>query len=176
MAQRLVIRHEWVRGTHIRGDPEVVAKQFDQLVQQQGALHLDDVIAVNQPESAPLHTYFEWNESAAAHLWQLHQAGHVVRSLRRITVDPQIEEEGSPERVYIPHRVVAASDQNGNGQEQPRAYTYIPMTLANDENEQNQRVLENAITQIERMIARFRSIAALGELAGELDDLLLKYR
>lgn len=171
MNQRLVIRHEWAPGARISGDADKVAVQLAALTEQEGELRLDSVVAANMSEDAPLHNDFEWDDSAAAHLYRLGEAGHAVRSLRRIAVNTRTEEEEPPERVYVPRKVVMAADDI-----RPSGYTYVPLVIAQTDDEHEGRLRATALGRIERLITEFQSIAALADLAGDLADLLMKYR
>ncbi len=169
--QPIPIRHEWAPGARISADPEAVAAQFTDLITPDGGLALEDVITASEAETAPLHEHFEWDDETAAHLHRLEQAGEAVRSLRRVTISTTTEEEMPAERVYVPRRIVARETDD-----EPSAYIYIPVALAQSDGEQMDRLRARAIDRIERLVKEFRSIRSLADLAGDLEDLLLKWR
>lgn len=168
--QPIVIRHEWSAGARIPADAERVAAQLAALTTPDEGLSLETVIDASQPEDAPLHAYFEWSDEIAAHLYRLRQAGHAVSQLRRISVSTVTEEELPAERVYIPRRIMQLSDGES------AAYAYIPVSLSQSDDEQMERVKMRALDRVERLAKEFRSIRALSDLAGDLEDLLLKWR
>lgn len=168
--ERLVIRHEWAPGSRISGDANAAARQLAALTERDGALHLDAVVVANEPEDAPLHQAFEWDDLTAAQMYRLLQAGHAVRSIRRIAVNTRTEEEEAPERVYIPRRLVGRE----SGEES--AHIYVPVALARDDGEQADRMRMGALARIDRLVVEFQSVPALQDIAGDLSDLLMKYR
>lgn len=171
MARRLVIRHEWANGSRVRADVEDAAAQLAQLAERDGAVLLPAVLEASRESRAPLHHDFEWHDPTAAHLYRLGQAGHVVRSLRRVTVDLETEEVQPPERVYIPMtRAEPAGDTP------PASATYVPVRLVQDAEEQAARLRESAIARIERLAAELRALTACADIAGDLAEVIKRYR
>lgn len=72
--------YKWKTASRIKADAGSAAEQFAQLDQTVG-LTQRTVLDANSPKDAPLHSEFEWNDSAAAEQYRLHQAGHLIRSL-----------------------------------------------------------------------------------------------
>lgn len=171
MQTRMVIRHEWANGSRIGADADAAAAQLAQLAARDGAVLLAAVIEASRESTAPLHDAFEWDDPTAANLYRLDQAGHVVRCLRRVTVDIQTEEEQPPERVYIP---MTRAEPKGDTPA-PTA-TYVPVALVRTDEEQAARLRETALTRIERLAAELRSLAACADIAGDLDEMIEKYR
>lgn len=168
---QIVIRHEWAAGARISGDAEKAAQLFAALTERDGAVLLGAVVDSNRDPQAPLHGDYEWDDPTAAQLYRLEQAGHQVRSLRRITVDAHTEEEQPPERVYVPMRVV----HTDNGVPSAAA-TYVPVALAQSEDEQAGRIRAQAVARIERLATEYKAIGACSDIAADLADLAEKYR
>lgn len=47
-----------------------------------GLLTPDNVIDAAQNAASPLHNWFEWDDDAAAHMYRVEQARHLIRSVR----------------------------------------------------------------------------------------------
>lgn len=171
MTRRMVIRHEWANGSRVRADAEEAAAQLAQLAERDGAVLLPAVVEVSREARAPLHNDFEWHDPTAAHLYRLGQAGHVVRSLRRVTVDFDTEEIQPPERVYIPMtRAEPAGDTPA------ASATYVPVRLVQSAEEQTSRLRETALARIERLAAELRALAACADIAGDLAEVIERHR
>ncbi len=72
--------YQWKAASRIKADAERAAAQFAALDQTVG-LTQQTVLDANRPADAPLHSEFEWDDTAAAEQYRLHQAGHLIRSL-----------------------------------------------------------------------------------------------
>jgi hypothetical protein len=173
MQQRIVVRHEWAKGSRIKADIDRTARQFESLLKRDGAIKLEAVIEESQPEHAPLHDDFEWQDDVAAHLYRMDQAGGIVRSFRRIVVNMQTEDEEPAERVYVPTRMVVSHDES---ETKPEANAYVQIPIAQTDEDQKEQIVTQAIDRVDRLVREFQSIPALSDLAGELSDLLMKYR
>ena len=44
-----------------------------------GVLRREDVVREAEAKASPLHSYFEWDDTEAAHKWRLEQAGQLIR-------------------------------------------------------------------------------------------------
>jgi len=47
-----------------------------------GRLTPDNVVDAAQNAASPLHSWFEWDDDAAAHMYRVEQARHLIRSVR----------------------------------------------------------------------------------------------
>jgi hypothetical protein len=79
-------------------DPKEVAAELDRL----GSFTPTDVVAAASSPESPLHKYFEWDDSKAAHKFRLSQARQLVLSI-------QIESDGGQTRAF--HSVVVDSQR-----------------------------------------------------------------
>jgi hypothetical protein len=169
----IVVRHEWAPGARIGAAPDAAAEQLARLAERDGGVQLGAVVATSRDPAAPLHGEFEWDDQAAATQYRLGQAGHVVRCLRRVTVDVRTEEEQPPERVYVPLTVLRREADDGAP---PPAATYVPLTLARDAGEQRDRLRAQALARVDRLVAELKTITACADIAEDLAALLEKWR
>lgn len=179
MQRTMIVRHEWARGTRIHTDANVAAKHLEELRDEEGRLTLRSVVDANRDERAPLHHEFEWDDTLAADAYRITQAGHIVRSIRRVQVDLRTEEELPPERPYIPVSLVRAPEPT---REQtppsvpPPSATYTLVTLAASEDQQHERMRASLLTRIERLAHEARGLAPCADIAEDLAELIEKYR
>ena len=72
-----------------KSTPDIVGKHLDFLRKQmKGELTPEDVLADAKNHNSPLHTYFEWSDSAAAQQHRLAQARGLIRSVVAIYREP----------------------------------------------------------------------------------------
>lgn len=68
--------------------------------QEHGVLNAKNVVDTARPEDHPLHSRFEWNDSAAGERWRLHQAGELIRSVRITYKEPDENNPGRSVRAF----------------------------------------------------------------------------
>lgn len=68
-------------------DPKLVGEHIELLRKQcKGELTPEDVLADAKNDNSPLHSFFEWDDSAAAHQHRLQQARGMIRSIVAVYV------------------------------------------------------------------------------------------
>lgn len=80
----------------ITGDAQVIGEELGRLCNENaGELTPSVVVEAAQPETSPLHEYFEWDNSEAAKLYRETQARYLIRSVsvRYIKKDEDKERE-----------------------------------------------------------------------------------
>jgi hypothetical protein len=79
-------------------DEKVIASLQTIAEKNQGILRPEDVVDAARDEKSPLHSKFEWDDSAAAHQYRLCQARHLINvSVKYIELD----KEQVPVRVFV---------------------------------------------------------------------------
>lgn len=78
---------------------ELIVAELKRIAEEHdGELRAGDVVEAAKPESSPLHSQFDWEDTEAAHKWRLHQA----RNLIRVTVEyVGGGEDAVPARVFV---------------------------------------------------------------------------
>ena len=130
-------------------DPAAVVLALERLARKTGGLLTPDGVlrAAASPKS-PLHGYFTWDDTEAARAWRLHQARHLIASVRVQLVGPATPQE--PVRAWV-------SVQSDEG----RAYRALDAILADPPARQD--LLMAALRELERVR---RQYATLEELSG----------
>lgn len=66
-----------------------------------GDLSAESVVERATPVNAPLHPYLEWNNTYAGHQWRLHQARHLIASVK-VTVVVNTRHDRVRKFVHVP--------------------------------------------------------------------------
>lgn len=84
-------------------DPMIVGQHLEYLRQQyKGELTPDDIVSDARNGNSPLHSFFEWDDSAAAHQYRLKQARGLIRSVVAIYQEPEQPVRKIQAFVHIP--------------------------------------------------------------------------
>ena len=77
---------------------EVVGKQFEKILEEQGSLTNKNVLESAKDESSPIHEIFEWDDTVAAEKYRLTQATKLITNLQIIL---ETEEKEIKCRAYV---------------------------------------------------------------------------
>jgi len=61
---------------------DIIAELTRLAAENDGRLTPDNVVDAATDETSPLHGFFEWDDDAAAHMYRVEQARHLIRSVR----------------------------------------------------------------------------------------------
>ena len=136
------------KGARVAGVPApVVGAELLRIQREAGALRPEDVVASAEPEDAPLHPAFEWDDTAAAAEHRLWQARQLIRAL-------VLDDGRSQTQVYVHVPLITGGD-------------YQPMSavVANPDR------YALALAELERKIEGIqRTIDELHQLASQSND------
>lgn len=76
------VKYTYRPGSRFSVPATVVADEIERIRSISGAVTAERVVDESRPEDAPLHTAFEWNDSAAAEQYRRDQARALIRSVR----------------------------------------------------------------------------------------------
>jgi hypothetical protein len=97
-----------------------VRSEFERIYMRDGSLEPEVIVAEATPEGSPLHRYFIWDDSTAAHQWRLWKARNLIGKVKiSVTTEP---EHSVRVRAYVS---VPRSDG--------RSYESLSDALGNDE-------------------------------------------
>lgn len=68
-------------GAHIKTDPNIVGRMFEELEKTEQGLTAQTLLDANRPKNAPLHNEFEWDNRKAAEAYRLNQSSYIIRSI-----------------------------------------------------------------------------------------------
>lgn len=133
-------------------NPEEVLRELEAIaLARQGELQPRDVVERARDPESPLHGHFEWNDGAAAEAFRLSQARSLISSVR-------VNFDGAPAdqramRVFI--SVPAGPDQG-------RHYELARIAMA--DGEKRQRILDQALRDIESVRVRYQELQELADV------------
>ncbi len=141
--------YRWRPGSRMRGSAQHAGEIIERLQQTQGKATPEEILKVAKPADSPLHSYFEWDNSVAAHKFRLQQAADLVRSIDLVRVDNM---EAPPKA-----RAFASVVLRG---EEGRSYVHVKDALSDPE--YRGQLLTEARQEMESFRVRY---AGLQELA-----------
>lgn len=143
--------------TQMIDDPEVVeALEVIAKEDPDGLVQPEKVVEAASNPDSPLHRYFEWDDSEAAHQYRLHQARRLV--VRVIVKDASRK----PTRVNVVIRRADGSERRG----------YVPVErAANDEDMCNQ-ILHDTKRALTAYRTRLSAFEQTQEIVAKLDEVL----
>lgn len=92
-------KYQFKKGCRVRGvKPDVAAKELARIRKKHKRLTPSSVVKEAEPEDAPLHPAFEWDDSEAANQYRLQQARSLIRVIAFTDED---EPDKEPTTVYV---------------------------------------------------------------------------
>ncbi|MCM0751538.1 hypothetical protein DEA98_10040 [Brucella pseudogrignonensis] len=157
--------------------PELVGEHLETIRKaKDGKLTPDDVVADARNPNSPLHSFFEWDDSAAAHEHRLRQARQLIRT---VVVRYQEVESKEPIRAYVNVRSPISDNRNEPDSDEPRQY-YTDTVEALSAPDMRRAVLLRAKSELDAWRKRYadleelsivvRTITKMSEKVGELAD------
>lgn len=140
--------YTFVEGARLKGDAQAAGETLEHLRTNHGGLLTAELVVEQaRQQSSPLHGYFEWDDTEAAHQYRLEQARHLIR---HIVV--REAETAAPRKAYVQVQV-----------KDVRAYTDTVEAL------QDEGLRLYVLNQAKRDLESFaRRYGELEELAGML--------
>lgn len=138
--------YKWKSGARIKGDAQASGELFEQLANTPDGLTARTLLDANIPESAPLHSDYEWNDEIAAEKWRLQQSNQFINSIT----------------------VVMFEEKDGGAVEQPRAFhittevhKYEPLTAIVQEPTKYKALLHNALAELSAFERKYKMLKEL---------------
>ena len=108
------MKYKYRKGVHVPATipASIAADELERIRQKHGRLTSELVVNESRKQSAPLHSYFEWDDRKAAEAYRRKQAGTLIRA---VVVEHQYEDLEVPkfimasiedDRSYYPTEVV----------------------------------------------------------------------
>lgn len=127
-----------------------VIQAISALRRADGTITPADVVDAARPESSPLHSYFEWDDTAAAEAYRIEQAKGLLRVT--VTMLPSAE-SGKPIRVRA---FVSLSNEEG----------YRPIVDVMSNADRRRQLLEDVLAEMRSFQQKYRHIS---EVAGVIN-------
>lgn len=123
--------------------------------QQHGELTPEDVLADARNPNSPLHTFFEWDDSAAAHQHRLHQARGLIRAVVAVYVSDDKPAVRTKAYVHI------AEGETSH---------YREATHAMSQSRTRKLVLQRAWSELQAWRQRYKDLAEFADLIAVIDE------
>jgi hypothetical protein len=119
--------------------------------QNDGILTAETVIEAAKPSDSPLHSWFTWDDTEAAHQWRLHQARMMLRVVVQMLPSKHGEETN---RIFVS---LSPDRQLGGG-----GYKTMVDVLSDDE--MRNQLLEDAIEDMKRFRQKYQQLKELSDV------------
>lgn len=119
---------------------KIAGNEITRIEEKYGAVKPQLLVKESKPPTAPLHSYFTWDNSLAAEKWREDEARHIIRSVR--IIQPDIPHAEQPTiRCFVS---VTASDTESRFE----GHGYISAERAFDDEAYKAQVLASAKAEI----------------------------
>ena len=135
-------------------DAQTAGDELERIYRERGSVSPSAVVDESRPESAPLHSCFEWNDAAAAEKYRETQASCIIRSI--VTVC-----EGEQRTPIETRAFVKASTDGG----------YRPISVVVDDAEQLDALLSTALRELEAFRRKYAALEQLRPVIAAIDSL-----
>lgn len=98
-------RYEWRPGYRTKVDANVAGEEIQRIEAERGIATPAIVIEESRPETAPLHSEFEWDDGIAAERYRIGQAAGLIHAMRKIRIVGPSEPKPIPEPAFVAIRV-----------------------------------------------------------------------
>lgn len=137
-------------------DAKAVGEHLELLRKQcKGELTPEDVLADAKHDNSPLHSFFEWTDSEAAHQFRLQQARGLVRSIVAVYIRDDAPAVRQKAYVHVP---------------EPSAPHYREATHAMSQTKTRQLVLQRAWNELQSWRRRYADLQEFASLVEKIDE------
>lgn len=139
-------------------DAKAVGEHLELLRKQcKGELTPEDVLADAQHDNSPLHSFFEWDNTAAAHQHRLAQARGLIRAVVAVYVDDEKQRPAVRQKAYV-------------HVPEPSAPHYRETGHAMSVKKTRQMVLQRAWRELQAWKARYKDLQEFSDLFEVIDE------
>jgi len=173
--------YQWAAGYRNRLDAGFVANVLDGILEKNdGSLTPDLVVQESEPDDAPLHPVFEWDDKAAAFSWRKQQARNMINHVEVVYIGADgVKRE--PIRCYASIRPAQQDDEttfaSGDTEDAPQTNgrIYVAISRALTDAEMRNQLLDRAIMEIASWKRRYSQYQELAGLLGAIDQQLAMF-
>ena len=131
-------------------DAQTAGEELNRIYQEKGRLDAPDIVSESRPESAPLHSCFEWDDEKAAHKYRIAQAQSIIRAI--IVVD---EAEKLETRAFV------------NVQRE-----YHPVSVVVRNPEKRETLLQNALNELRWFEQKYNTLQELSVVFSAIEEVI----
>ncbi len=151
--------------------PEVAASEVRRIYESEGVITTDALVAESADQDAPLHRYFQWDNTEAARMWRLEQAQALIRNL--VVVYRKADGEPAAPTRYVVKLLPSATDDPGDEVRaaQTAPHAYLPIRTVMSDAELRERYVAQAFKELCVWRDRYADIEAFARLFKTIDKL-----
>lgn len=153
-----------VKRRYSEKESKLIAKELLQIERANSIITPVAVVERAEPESSPLHSYFEWNDGKAAQEYRIWQARQLISSV--YLVNPDLDEKAEPVRAFVN---ISPEPDDEDYPELGRGYTFTP-NISDKANYQHQ-VLQYARDQLLRWRRKFGNLEQFFGVVKAIDEM-----
>lgn len=116
-----------------------------------GRLTAQNLVDISEPEDAPLHRAFEWDNKVAGNEWRKHQARNLIHSLEIV------KDETPPAKAYF------------NLERTEAEYTSVDVILRSED--LYQKMMNNALNELKAFKKKYQTLSALQPLFDVIEQI-----
>lgn len=148
--------YEWREHERNYGiDADVAGNLLTKLTERDGELTADSVVKEAKKKSSPLHPWFEWDDTEAAHKFRKNQARKLIQSINvRIIGDTDAE----PIRAFV--HLGTTNDKSG----------YATLAHVLSEPELRIQLVAKALAELNAVKGRYSHLTELAEVFAAMDE------
>lgn len=139
-------------------DAKAVGDHLELLRQQcKGELTPEDVLSDAKHDNSPLHSFFEWDDSAAAYQHRLAQARGLIRAVVAVYVDDEKQRPAIRQKAYVHIAEAGAPHYRETGHAMSQTKT-------------RQLVLQRAWRELQAWKSRYQDLKEFSDLFEVIDE------
>lgn len=129
--------------------------------------HQEFIVKNAKDKESPIHDYFEWDDSDAAHKYRLEQARHLIK---RVKVYQAAESGKVLVRAFVS---VTKTDTSGKEPLEYKIYESIETTFENEE--RTKQVLADALRELRAWSNKYKNLKELALFIAKANQLILEF-
>lgn len=144
------------------------ATAIRELAERKGTLTAEIVLEAAKPKNSPLHSHFDWNDTAAARKYRLIQAAELIR---RIKVEYEISDTKTV-TIRAFHNVVPEERPESTGEEIPASAKgfYVPLETALSVESYRSQLLANCKRDMASFRQKYSALNEIGDVISVIDQ------
>ncbi len=149
----------------------VAAAEIRRIYEAEGVVSTEALVSESVDAEAPLHRYFDWDDTEAARQWRLAQAQGLIRNL--VVVYRQEDGEPAAPIRYVVKLLPSATDDPGDEVRaaQTAPHAYLPIRTVMSDTELRERYVAQAFKELCAWRDRYADIEAFARLFRTIDKL-----
>lgn len=144
--------YTWKDGARVKASAQEAGEIFERLAAE-GRLTPAELIRESEPEDAPLHKEFEWNDQKAAQAYREVRARELIRY---IAIKPEAKAD-------IPIRAFFRADDSAKNK-------YEPVNLILADTDKHAYLLKQALMEMTTFIRKYKALKELKPIIDAMED------